>query len=188
MLIVVANNKGGQGKTLLATLLTKYLASNPENKGNILCCDLDRTQQNFKDNVSTDGLPVITEFSNIANDLLCIADTPPRLDKEVMQAIRSANILIVPVILGKHSVQGVMRIAEIRKRQDIRLVVNEWDASAVQKQAETFLAVQGFKLYGKIPKYKRLAYNIDAGLDWFTGFSEVQIKKIVGIFSELLKK
>ena len=188
MLIVVANNKGGQGKTLLTTLLTKYLASNPKNEGNILCCDLDRTQQNFKDNVTGMNLPVITAMADVANDFLCIVDTPPSLDKDVMQAIRDADILVVPIVLGKHSVQGIMRVAEIRKEKDLRLVINEWDDSAVQKQAEKFLSAQGFKTYGKISKYKRLAYNIDAGLDWYAGFHEVQIKKIVGVLDELLKR
>jgi len=188
MLIVVANNKGGQGKTLLATLLTKYLVSNPKNEGNILCCDLDRTQQNFKDNVTISGLPVVTSLANVADNLLCVVDTPPSLDRDVMQAIRSADILIVPVIPGKHSVQGVMRINEIRGQKDLRLVVNEWDASTVQKQAEEFLTSQGFKFYGKIQKYKRLAYNIDAGLDWYSGFSDTQIKGIVDILNGLLKR
>ena len=187
MLIVVANNKGGQGKTLLATLLTKYLASNPKNEGNILCCDLDRTQQNFKDNLADTNLPVVTSMDEMNDNLLCVVDTPPSLDKDVMQATRSAYILIVPVILGKHSVQGMMRIAEIRGKKDLRIVANEWDASAVQKQAEEFLTGQKFKFYGKIPKYKRLAYNIDAGLDWYTGFPDTQIKKIVGILNRLFK-
>jgi cellulose biosynthesis protein BcsQ len=193
MLIVVANNKGGQGKTFIATLLTKYLASNPKNKGNILCCDLDRTQQNFKDNLADSNLPVVTSIENIDNSLLCIVDTPPNLDKDVMQAIRSADILIVPVILGKHAVQGLMRIAEIREKKDLRLkdlrlIVNEWGSSFVQKQGEEFLTEQKFKFYGKMPKYKRLAYNIDAGLDWYTGFSESQVKNITEILNDLLKR
>ena len=188
MLIVVANNKGGQGKTLIATLLTKYLASNPKNKGNIICCDLDRTQQNFKDNLARTDLPIITATSDIDDSLFCIVDTPSSLNDDVIQAIRSADILIVPVVLGKHAVQGIMRIAETRGKNDLRLVVNEWDSSIVQKQAEKFLTSQGFKFYGKIPKYKRLAYNIDDGLDfWYTGFPVSTIKKITGILSGLLQ-
>ena len=189
MLIVVANNKGGQGKTLVSTLLTKYLASNPENEGNILCCDLDQTQQNFKDNMTDVSCPVVSSIGDIGDQLICITDTPPSLSKDVMQAIRAADILIVPVVLGKHSVQGVMRVAEIRGRKgDLRLVANEWDASSVQKEAEEFLSEQNLTTYGKIPKYKRLAYNIDAGLDWYTGFPDKQIKKIVGVLDGLLQR
>jgi len=187
MIIVVANNKGGQGKTLLATLLTKYLVSNPKNEGNIVCCDLDSTQQNFKDNLADTDLPIVATMTEIPDKKLCVVDTPPSLDKDVMEATRIADILVVPVILGKHSVQGIMRVAEIRGKKDLRIVANEWDASIVQKQAEEFLTEQNFKFYGKIPKYKRLAYNIDAGLDWYTGFPNTQIKKIAGILSELLK-
>ena len=188
MLIVVANNKGGQGKTLIATLLAKYLASDPKIKNNILCCDLDQTQQNFKDNMADTNLPVVTSLAEISDSLLFIVDTPPSLNKDVMQAIINADILIVPVILGKHAVQGLMRIAEIRGKKDLRLVVNEWDSSIVQKQSEKYLTEQGFKFYGKIPKYKRLAYNIDAGLDWYTGFPDAQVKKTVDILNKLLKR
>ncbi|GHV37971.1 hypothetical protein FACS1894187_16010 [Synergistales bacterium] len=186
MLIVVANNKGGQGKTLTATLLSRYLASNPENEGNILCCDLDHTQQNFKENMAESSIPVTT-LVPVENAPLCIVDTPPSLNKEVIQVIKNADILIVPIILGKHSVQGVMRITEIRGKNDLRLVVNEWDASSIQKQSEEFLSEKGFKFFGKIPKYKRLAYNIDVGLDWYAGFTDPTIEKITDILNKLLK-
>ena len=80
-----------------------------------------------------------------------------------------------------------MRISEIRGKKDLRIVANEWDASTVQKQAEEFLAEKNFLFYGRISKYKRLAYNIDAGFDWYTGFPDTKIKKIIGILSGLLK-
>jgi spore coat protein CotF len=70
----------------------------------------------------------------------------------------------------------------------LRLVINEWDSSTVQKEAEEYLIAQEFKAYGKIPKYKRLAYNIDTGLDWYTGFPNSQIKKILEILNALLKR
>ena len=133
--------------------------------------------------------PIVSSIGGMGSQLVCIADTPPNLNKDVMQAIRTADILIVPVVLGKHSVQGVMRVAEIRGgKDDLRLVANEWDASAVQKEAEEFLSTQKLTTYGKIPKYKRLAYNIDAGLDWYTGFPDKQIKKIVGVLDGLLQR
>jgi cellulose biosynthesis protein BcsQ len=187
MLIVVANNKGGQGKTMIATLLVKYLLSNPDNYGKIIGCDLDKTQQNFRDNITEHSIHV-ESIDGVSSDTVCVIDTPPSLDKDTVNVVKIADLLIVPVILGKHSVQGVMRIAEIRGRKDLRLLINEWDTSSVQKQAESFLIEQGLNIVGKIPKYKRLAYNLDAGLDWFVGFSETQINGIVDILNQLLQK
>jgi cellulose biosynthesis protein BcsQ len=187
MLIVVANNKGGQGKTLVSTLLVKYLLTNPENAGRIVGCDLDMTQQNFKDNLTGSSIPVRQSFDDIPKDLACVVDTPPSLDENTIKAVKAADLLIVPVVLGKHAVQGVMRIAEIRGGMDLRLLINEWDASIVQRQAESFLEEQKFNIVGKIPKYKRLAYNLDAGLEWFSGFPEAYAQIIAEILNKLLQ-
>lgn len=189
MLIVVANNKGGQGKTLTATLLTKYLASNPQYQGKIICCDLDKTQQNFLDNMKDSGLPFVTDINTIPSDLVGVVDTPPSLDSSLIEAIKKADRLVVPIVLGKHSVQGVLRIAELRGNvKDMRILINEWDASAAQKEAEAHLIKAGFAIIGKIPRYKRLAYNIDLGIDWFYGFPETHVEKIIKILNGLLVK
>jgi cellulose biosynthesis protein BcsQ len=185
MKIVITNNKGGQGKTLIATLLTRYLLANKENEGILSGLDLDSTQKNFTDNMRGSNLFFFSSLEEVPNDKICVIDTPPNLEKSTA-AIQAADVLIVPVILGKHSVQGVGRVVEIRQKKDIRLVFNEWDDSAIQHQSEQFLNEEGFEVAGKMPKYKRLAYNIDAGLDWYNGFPEAQMKLVMDILNKLL--
>jgi CO dehydrogenase nickel-insertion accessory protein CooC1 len=185
MKIVITNNKGGQGKTLIATLLTKYLLSNKDNEDTVSGLDLDSTQKNFTDNMSGASLYFFSRLEDIPNDKICVIDTPPNLEKSTA-AIRAADILIVPVILGKHAVQGVGRVLEVRQKKDLRLIFNEWDESAIQIQSEQYLINEGFNIAGKLPKYKRLAYNVDAGIDWYAGFSETQIKLVVNILNNLL--
>ncbi|MDR1740504.1 MAG: ParA family protein [Synergistaceae bacterium] len=187
MLITVANNKGGQGKTLLATLLAQYLASNPENVKKVFCLDLDRTQQHFIDNMAKSGLSFVSGLDSAAKCPLCVVDTPPSLDDDVIRAVKMADVLVVPVVPCKHSAQNAANIAEIRERRDgLRVVLNQWDASLAQKQARSFLNDRGFRFYGIMPKYKRVAHNIDAGLDWRHDVFEEQTLEIIGILKGLL--
>ena len=185
MRIVIANNKGGQGKTLLAVLLLQHLQH--KRKPKIAACDLDRTQLNLTDSLQESGLKVYARFEDIPEDVICVVDTPPHLDESLMEVIRRADRLIVPITLGKHAVQGVRRIAELRDRQDTKFVVNAYDESTIQKQSRDFLQEQGFKFSGVIPRYKRLAYNVDCGLSWHTGFPPAHIKFIEKTLDNLIK-
>jgi MinD superfamily P-loop ATPase len=166
MLIVVSNNKGGQGKTFIATLLTIFLAGNKANKGKITCCDLDRSQRNFTDSVSKLGLPIISNLPDKSEyrERFWIVDTPPNIRGEVTESIRTAikdaDILVVPVILGKYSVQGVNRVAETRGSKDLSIILNDWNGSLIEKQAEEFLISEGFKIVGKLGRYRRVSRNI----------------------------
>ena len=185
MKIVIANNKGGQGKTLLAVLLIQYLQQ--KKKGEVAACDLDRTQLNLTDSLQETGIKIYPRFSDIPAGVLCVVDTPPHLDDNLMEVIKSADSLIVPITLGKHAVQGVRRIAELRDKQDTRFVVNAYDESTIQKQSRDFLQEKGFKFSGIIPRYKRLAYNVDCGLPWYTGFPPEHIKYIERTLENLTK-
>jgi CO dehydrogenase nickel-insertion accessory protein CooC1 len=186
MLIVVTNNKGGQGKTLFATLIAKYLLANPANKHLVSCCDVDKTQQNFKDNMSGDSVFFFNDISEIPEHTLCVVDTPANLEVST-PSIKAADILVVPVVLGKHAVQGVHRVLEIREKRDLRIVANEWDDSEIQNEALDFLNQSQLEIYGKIPKYKKLAHNIDTGINWDYGLPEGPIKLIIEVLVKLLK-
>jgi cellulose biosynthesis protein BcsQ len=184
MKIVVANNKGGQGKTLLAIMLIQYLTR----KGTVVtACDLDRTQLNLTDCLRETKINVFSHFDDIPANSLCIVDTPPYLDETLMSVIKRADRLVVPITLGKHAVQGVGRIAELRDKKDTKFVINAYDDSTIQKQAKDFLTGQGFKFVGIIPRYKRLAYNIDCGLPWLAGFPAAHVESIEKILDNLVK-
>jgi cellulose biosynthesis protein BcsQ len=184
MKIAVANNKGGQGKTLLAILLIQHL--NSEGK-NVTACDLDRTQLNLTDCLQESKIKVFSRFDDVTDDSLCVIDTPPYLDENLMSVIKCVDRLIVPITLGKHAVQGVRRICELRGQQDTKFVINAYDDSTIQKQAKDFLIGQGFEFVGTIPRYKRLAYNIDCNLPWFSGFSPIYTKQIKQILNDLVR-
>jgi cellulose biosynthesis protein BcsQ len=184
MKIVIANNKGGQGKTLLALLLIQHLISEGET---VTACDLDRTQLNLTDCLQDSKVKIFSRFNDITTDSICIVDTPPHLDENLMNVITCADRLVVPITLGKHAVQGVRRIGELRGKHDSKFVINAYDDSTIQRQAKDFLISQGFEFVGTIPRYKRLAYNIDCNLPWIAGFSPVHIKQIKKILNDLVK-
>ena len=199
MKTTITSNKGGQGKTTISTLLAVITATREKEKAEkgkqastIYCCDLDKTQQNFRDNLSgyedlKDIIKFVDGISDIPEDALGIIDTPSELGKNTIEAIRMADILIVPIIPAKHAVQGVKRIAAIRgSKTDLRIVANDWDGSAAQLEAEEELINDGFVIRSKLRKYKRLTYNLDAQMDWYTGFTNAIIKTITNVLRSLI--
>jgi MinD superfamily P-loop ATPase len=202
--IVVAINKGGQGKSLTAKLLIQYLvAVNSDKRGFIYGCDLDITQQNFAKSteawlrrtenpkIQNFDVPFVTSLDDIPENSVGVVDTPPALNDASIDAIKRADILVMPIVLGQEAAQGAYRVAQLRgidRICDIRAFINWWDSSVVQKESETFLTEKGFQFLGRIPHYKRLAYNMDAKIDWYYGFTQSQVIQFVDIFKSILKK
>jgi cellulose biosynthesis protein BcsQ len=192
MLIVVSNNKGGQGKTFIATLLTLYLASNPKNKDRITCCDLDRSQRNFSDSVSLLNLPVTLSLppKEEYKKMFWIVDTPPNIREGtdiVRQAIIYADLLVVPVILSKYSVQGVNRVAETRGKKDMKIILNDWNGTLIEKKAEEYLREEGFNIIGKLSRNRRVSRNLEALDRWDSGLQKAQAAKIITILASIFK-
>jgi cellulose biosynthesis protein BcsQ len=187
MLVVVANNKGGQGKTFISTLLAFCLAANPKNEGQITCCDLDISQRNFTDNLQLSGLPVASVLPNKKDTKgIWIVDTPPLLDAS-KEAIRAADILVVPIGLGKHSVHGLNRVSEVRGKKDLRVIINDWGGGLAQQKAETHLVDEGYNVIGRLGRYLRIVNNIDSHLKWNTGLPKQQTDSIVSVLLKVFK-
>jgi cellulose biosynthesis protein BcsQ len=187
MIVVVANNKGGQGKTFIATLLAFCLDANPKNKGQITCCDLDVSQRNFTDNLQDSGLRVTSTLpgKEEANGIW-IVDTPPHLDASV-EAIHAADVLVVPIGLGKHSVHGLNRVTEVRGKKDLKVIVNDWGGGLAQQKAENHLLSEGFNVIGRLGRYLRIVNNIDAHLKWNSGLSKKQTDAIISVLLKVFK-
>jgi MinD superfamily P-loop ATPase len=186
MLIVVHNNKGGQGKSTISALIISYLMSNPKNRGLVAACDLDITQQNFHGLIGNYGLPVYNNLTDIPSGVICVVDTPSDLGKSI-EAIKKADLLIVPIIIGVHAIQGFGRVQEIRENKDLRVVLNQWENSAIARAGEEQLKSRGVKITAKIPRFLRLHYNFDSKQEWYTGFRASERKKIMDAVKQLLK-
>jgi len=119
--------------------------------------------------------------------MVCVIDTPPSLSGSIA-AIQQADILIVPIVLGKDAANGLQRVREIRGRNDLRIVINDWEDSLNEKEVEEFLRANQFNIIGKVPKYKRIAYNLDHDLEWYFGMSEPIINYMLSLTKNLLAK
>jgi CO dehydrogenase nickel-insertion accessory protein CooC1 len=186
LLIVAHNNKGGQGKSTICALITSYLLSNPKNEGLIVACDLDTTQQNFRSLIEGYNISSYNNLSEVPTGIICVVDTPSDLGKSI-EAIKAADILIVPIIIGAHAIQGFSRVKEIRGDKDLRVVLNQWENSAITRAGEEQLALKGVTVTAKIPRYLRLHYNLDSKQDWYTGFRSLERGKIIKAIAQLIK-
>ena len=185
MKIVVANNKGGQGKTLLVVMIIQYLSG----KGYpVTACDLDRTQINLTDLLQgIPGVEIFSRFEDIPDNGVCVVDTPPYLDDGLITVIQQADCLVVPVQLGRNAIQGVGRMREIRGDKETRYVINGYDDSYIQQQGKEYLKEQGYEICGVIPRYKRLSCNIDCMASWSDGFAQSQIDQIKMVLANITR-
>jgi len=187
MKIVIANNKGGQGKTFFARLILWYLLKNPANSNKIGFLDVDNDQKNLQNAMRKTDIKVFDTLESIPEDMICVVDTPPSLTGSI-SAIRQAGILIVPIVPGKDAANGVQRVHEIRGKNDLRIVINDWDDSLNEKEVEEFLLANDYNIIGKLPRYKRLSYNLDHELEWHVGLTDTINNYILNLIKNLLAK
>jgi MinD superfamily P-loop ATPase len=119
-----------------------------------------------------------------------IVDTPPNIRETtdiVRQAIIDADLLIVPVILSKYSVQGVNRVAETRDKKDMKIILNDWNDTLIEKQAEAYLKDEGFNIIGKLTRNRRVSRNIEAFERWDSGLQKAHAAKIVKILTSVFQ-
>lgn len=208
MLIGVANNKGGTGKSTLALLITSLLASYENYKDQIVACDLDHEQLNFTDMVSAvnnygeawkrlaeNYLPGPIELVDNPTrfigtpDKICICDMPPVLlaNNHSVPVVREADILIIPVRGSRASTQGAERIIQIREgRLDkTRVVINEWKKIPREEQVFEYLQDLGVPVY-TLPRLESLTTNIDFDRPWFYGLRNTTLQVVVNLINEII--
>jgi len=150
--IVVAQQKGGAGKTTLAAQLAVAWAS----KKSVALMDIDpqgslsawhslRTgsKRSLADIhlSSISGWRVGTELSRLKSDFdIVLIDCPPHADTETKNAMRSADLVVIPVQPSPMDVWATAPTAEFAAEQDtpVQLVLNR-----VPPRSRLVDAVQG---------------------------------------------
>jgi cellulose biosynthesis protein BcsQ len=172
----VANNKGGQGKTFLSTLLCLCLLENEKTANAVIAVDLDQTQRSLSDNLKKSKIELVHQIpTSFQQGKVYVIDTPPNIHIST-PAIKSADYVIVPVADGKHSVHGLNSIAKIREKNDLRVVINEWNGHKQQVIVEEYLGEHGYKVVAKLPKYLRVMNNVDSYASWYAGLTAKQFE------------
>jgi chromosome partitioning protein len=123
--LVLCNQKGGVGKSAVATLLSHYLAQQGRR---VLAIDLDH-QGNFSKPLRLSGRAAVTSFASDAlltgtvrdwpdrpfvlipavDDAfdVCVIDTNPNPDIRVIAALASADFVLSPIQLNQEAMDGV---------------------------------------------------------------------------------
>jgi chromosome partitioning protein len=121
--VVFASNKGGVGKTTLATIYAEAAL----HAGLEVCCvDLDVYQKNFQSNLgyyeeNGGGSAAWSEKMPKDGWDLCVVDTPPSLGREALEAVRVADYVICPVTPNRNAIEGLRPILD-QKEGNLRSV------------------------------------------------------------------
>jgi chromosome partitioning protein len=161
LVITVAQQKGGAGKTMLAANLAAVLATRQK----VCLLDIDPQRSLMRWHALRESqskpLPAIT-FSDVSGWRLkleidrlkkthdvVIVDSPPQIDTDAKLAIRSADLVLVPLQPTPPDLwaaEGTVALATSEKRP-VRLVLNRAPtASTLRSMVERDIATAGFTL------------------------------------------
>jgi cellulose biosynthesis protein BcsQ len=116
--VVFASNKGGVGKTTLATV---YAEAALLAEMRVACLDLDIYQENMKSNLhrfvegggSAPGW--VKSIKEKGDYDICVVDTPPSLGAATMEAVKVADYVLCPLTPNLDAIKGLKPIFEERK-------------------------------------------------------------------------
>ena len=161
IVITVAQQKGGAGKTTLAAHLAAALAADRR----VALLDIDpqrslsrwhalrgaRTNAPAKIHLSqVSGWRLAAELEKLkrSHDVVLI-DSPPQIDTDARLAIRSADLVLVPVQPSPPDLwaaEGTLKLALSEKRRAALVLNRAPKASKLRSAVETEIARQGLRL------------------------------------------
>jgi cellulose biosynthesis protein BcsQ len=183
--VVFASNKGGVGKTTLATIYAEgaLLAG-----VKVCCVDLDVFQHNFQGNLHyfTEASGLVPEWKDDipASDFdLCVVDTPPSLGAVTLAAVNAASFVIAPLSPSRDALKGLQPILQERKGQfaSVGIVLNMFDDKRVTDLWVHYTAWKEFKNIGvtiiaMLKESASIRKNLLFGDTWNKGLYPTAVK------------
>jgi chromosome partitioning protein len=158
LILTIAQQKGGAGKTMLAANLAAAWA--PNHRVTLLDIDPQRSLSRWH-KLRGAGLPALG-FSDVsgwrlrgeldrlagAADIL-IVDTPPQIDSDAAGAVRAASLVLIPVqpsMPDLWATEGTLKLATAERRP-VAILLNRTPAkSALRTRVETAFTKAGLPL------------------------------------------
>ena len=169
VVITVAQQKGGAGKTTLAANLAVALAMGPEGARKVALLDADPQKSLARwqglrgarggngvgiDFVAVAAWRIGIELARIAraHDVVVI-DSPPQIETDARQAVRAANLVLVPLQPSPPDLwaaEGTLKLAA-SERRPARLVLNRAPAGVRLRAAtESEIAARGLPVLAAV--------------------------------------
>jgi chromosome partitioning protein len=160
LVLTIAQQKGGAGKTMLAANLAAAWA--PTHRVTLLDIDPQRSLSRWSAlRAKRPGLPAIgfsdvsgwrlaSELGRLASSAdVLIIDTPPQIDSDASRAIRAASLVLIPVQPSMPDLwasEGTLKLATAERRR-VAIVLNRSPIkSALRSVIEAEFAARGLPL------------------------------------------
>lgn len=193
MIITFTNQKGGVGKTTLATILSQSAIG--AGLKNITLIDLDNLQHNFTDimqawNESGEKLDILPHIpADVNSKNFVVIDTPPAMGEETEKAIQLADVVVAPMDRGISSITGLQKI--IAKNKNTIIVINRFNSKKAMDRQIFNQAVQTFSDNGVkvfvLPENSWINNNINYRTTWNTNMSDTQAKPFAEFIQMILR-
>jgi cellulose biosynthesis protein BcsQ len=184
--VVFASNKGGVGKTTLATI---YAEAALLSGVKVCCVDLDVYQRNLQGNLHYfSGESGITsewqdEIPQNGGFDLCVVDTPPSLGDITMSSVSAANYVIAPLAPNRDALKGLYPILQKRKGhfESVGVVLNMFDEKRVTDlwvhyTAWKELSEIGVTIIALLKESASIRKNLLFGEFWYKALRSTAIK------------
>jgi chromosome partitioning protein len=200
---LVANPKGGSGKTTLATNLAGYFASRGRH---VVLSDMDRQESSLgwleRRSANTANLPLIHPLNGRDGHIssmsaqVNVIDSPAGLRGEKLsEAVKAADWVIVPMQSSSFDINATQDFLEVlREEKSVRkertfVAMVGMRVSARTKAAlnlEEYLAQSGFPVMGHLRNAQVYVHAAEAGLSLFD-MSPSRVKQDIQQWSNLLQ-
>ena len=177
--IAISNNKGGVGKTTLSVIITETLLMRTDKK--ICAIDLD-PQRNFADTISLidtsiyEGHLTMQTGDIKTNGDINIIDCPPAINNATVEAIRVADVVIIPIMADMYSLVNIGNVFKAgegagKNRAQMQLVTIGFNntSASILNEIKTFIEQNKYAIIANIPFNKLIPFNILTGQMWDYG-------------------
>lgn len=187
MIISVVNNKGGTGKSTLSYLLGQEFLREGHR---VLFVDLDeqyslsialgfRPQPGFhhiSDDADLIATPDVSRVKLTGYDYVII-DNAPAITEKVRWSIKVADRVLVPMLMEKLSVAGLMKIIPLVDKKKLIVVPNMYQKSTrlhteVYAQAKAYMEKEGIHMAEPIARSIKVAEAVSNQGYYRIGLSE----------------